>query len=345
MSNTYYQEEIIHAKDRLVFVVSLTALLFFLFISLEKDMVSIVFPAVVLVGSLTVFSFLHYFFINTFSETLLNFRKNMLILLDFLTITYLVGLFEENGIFLLPLYMIIVMRSGLAFGIKYFYMSIGLATISWGTLLFYSYYWQGHTDILATFVMTTFLLPLFYLNFIERVHDERMALSLKLEETEQDANYDALTGAPNRKMYKEFMKEAIENKKFFTLLFIDLNKFKAINDTYGHNLGDSVLKEVVRRLALSIDEEDFLARLGGDEFVIITLRKKIFLEKFIEKLESTCIGEHTSEGVTVRIELSIGLSMYPDDSTTELMLNKYADDAMYKAKQNPNSYHAFHSEI
>jgi len=81
-----------------------------------------------------------------------------------------------------------------------------------------------------------------------------------------------LTGVANRKQYKDTMMDLIHEKEPFALLFIDLNKFKAINDTHGHHVGDEVLKEVARRLSENIDDDDFLARLGGDEFVIITKR-------------------------------------------------------------------------
>ena len=343
--NIDFQEERRHAQGRLILVLVFTILGFVIFNRLDKDIASVIFTANLVLGALSIFSLLHYIFIMRKPFTLIAFRKHILIFFDLLSVTFLTGIFEENGLFLLPLYIIIVMRSGLSFGIGYFYISIVSASFSWILLLFYFPYWQEHTDILATFAMTTFLIPLFYLKFITRIHEDNYKLSEKLEVTQHDANYDSLTGAPNRKMYKEVMKEAINENEFFTLLFIDLNKFKAINDNYGHHIGDSVLKEVSKRLSDSIDDEDFFARLGGDEFVIITKRRKAFLKKFIEKLEYTTIGKHTAEGVTVPIELSIGISMYPDDSKEEMMLSKYADEAMYEAKQNPNSYHAYYSEI
>jgi diguanylate cyclase (GGDEF)-like protein len=178
-----------------------------------------------------------------------------------------------------------------------------------------------------------------------RVHAQNSELTQVLSSTAKDARHDELTGVANRKVYKEEMKKALKSREFFALCFIDLNKFKVINDTHGHHIGDEVLKEVVRRLENYLGDEDFLARLGGDEFVIITRRKRVFLQKFIQRLEEAVIGKFEVEGLSVPIELSIGVSTFPDDSKTEMMLSKYADEAMYVAKKNKSTYHKFYDEL
>jgi diguanylate cyclase (GGDEF)-like protein len=343
--NIYYQEEKKHASSRLTALVIIT---FFSFIFYEQSSgelsAKLLFVSLLLSG-LTLISMLHYYIVIRKPNSIVVFRKNLLIFLDLAILTFFIALFEKEGLFLLPLYILIVMRNGLSFGIEYFYSSIVLAGISWVLLLIYSPYWKEHNDIIATFAMTTLLLPLFYIKFITRVHQKNNELSNILTTTEYDANYDTLTSIPNRKMYKEEIYSSLKKREFFALLFIDLNKFKAINDNYGHHIGDVVLQEVSKRLSMAIDNDDFLARLGGDEFVIITKRKKVFLKKFIEKIEQEVIGKHTAEGVTVPIELSIGISMYPDDSRDEMMLSKYADDAMYVAKKKKDTYHQFYAEL
>jgi len=343
--NIYYQEEKKHASSRLAVLIIITFFSFIFYEQTSGDMAAKMLLVSLVLGGLTFVSMAHYFLINRKPNILVPYRKNLLIFLDLIILTFFIALFEKEGLFLLPLYIMIVMRSGLSFGIEYFYSSIILAVISWVLLLVYSPYWKEHSDILATFAMTTLLLPLFYLKFITRVHQKNDELSDILTTTEYDANYDALTGIANRKMYKEAIYTSLKQREFFALLFIDLNKFKAINDTYGHHIGDSVLQEVSKRLTSVIDDDDFLARLGGDEFVIITKRKKVFMGKFIEKLEQNVIGKHTAEGVTVPIELSIGISMFPDDSRDEMMLSKYADDAMYAAKKKLGTYHQFYHDI
>jgi len=343
--NIYYEEEKKHASNRLTALFVITFFSFMFFKQANAEMASKIFFMSLALGGMTLLSILHYFFIVRWPGTFVGVRKNFLIFLDLTVLTFLIAIFEKNGLFFLPFYIMIVMRSGLSFGIKYFYTSIILAAVSWALLFLYSEYWKAHYDIIVTFAMTTLLIPLFYLKFITRIHEENDKLSEILTTTEHDANYDGLTGIPNRKMYKEVISNALKEKEFFALLFIDLNKFKVINDTYGHHIGDGVLKEVAERLRKCIEDEDFIARLGGDEFVIITKRKKIFLQKFLEKLEKNVIGEHDIDGVKLFIELSIGVSLYPDDSHDEMLLGKYADEAMYAVKKKQNKYHMFYEDI
>lgn len=268
-----------------------------------------------------------------------------MIFIDLAVLTCFIFSFGEHGLFLFPFYILIVMHSGLSLGVYFFYSSMVIAAISWVALFIYSSYWKAHSDIIVTFAMTTFLIPLFYLKTIIRIDEENTELNQTLNEVVYDATYDALTGAANRKKYKDTIMELINKKEPFALLFIDLNKFKVINDTHGYHVGDEVLKEVARRLSENIDEDDFLARLGGDEFVIITKRKKIYMEKFLARLERNVIGRHKVGNTVVPIELSIGVSLYSDDSRIAMMLSKYADEAMYRAKKDPDLYHYFYHEI
>jgi len=339
--NIYYQEEKKYVTNKLTILFIIT---FFSFAISTEIFSQILFIRLVL-GGLVLVTMFHYMLVIRYPDMFVVYRKNLLILLDLTVLTFLIMMLENYGLFFLPFYIIIVMQSSLSFGIQYFYASIFSAVISWILLLIYSDYWRVHYDIIATFAMTTLLIPFFYLKFITRVHEQNIKLSEMLSETKHDANHDPLTGIANRKVYKEVMHIRLKEKEFFALLFIDLDKFKAINDTYGHHIGDGVLREVAKRLIKSIDSNDFLARLGGDEFVIISKRKKVFLAKFLENLEKNVIGKHTVHGVEVYIDMSIGISLYPDDGIDEASLAKYADDAMYIAKKKPNVHHMFYTDI
>jgi diguanylate cyclase (GGDEF)-like protein len=343
--NIYYQEERKYASDRFIVLVVLTLLSFVVAGQSSGEFAE----KVVLTGFtflvLLIFSMIHFYFISTKPSLMVSIRKNILIVADFGVLTFLIMTFQEDGLFLFPLYILIVMRSGLSFGLPVFYSSLIFAGVSWVALLLYSPYWKEHSNIIATFAVTTFLIPLFYLKFIIRVHEENHELVQTLNDVTYDANYDELTGIANRKQYKELMMELINKKEPFALLFIDLNKFKAINDTHGHHIGDEVLKEVARRLSDNLEEDDFLARLGGDEFVIITKRKKMYMDKFLAKLERSVIGRHKVGSIIVPIELSIGISYFPDDNRTAMMLAKFADEAMYTAKKDPDRYHYFYHEL
>jgi len=343
--NIYYQEERKYVSDRFIGLIIFALVAFILSGQSSGEFFEKTLFTGFILLALILFSVLHYYFINTFPTKWIGFRKYLLIIADLSVLTYLIISFDETGLFFLPIYILIVMRSGLSFGVSFFYSCLGLAGVSWLALITYSSYWEAHRDVVATFAITTFLLPLFYLKFIMRVHEENHELTQTLNDVSYDANYDELTGIANRKYYKETIEELLDEKVPFALLFIDLNKFKVINDTHGHHIGDEVLKEVARRLSESIDEDDFLARLGGDEFAIITKRKKIYMEKFVARLEQVVIGRHKMGSIVVPIELSIGISFYPDDSQSIMMLSKFADEAMYHAKKAVGRYHCFYHEL
>jgi len=162
---------------------------------------------------------------------------------------------------------------------------------------------------------------------------------LKQKETlAYQAHYDTLTKLPNRVLFKDRLTQAIakakRNKTQFALFFVDLDHFKEVNDTYGHEAGDSVLVEVARRLKNCVRESDTVSRLAGDEFLII-------LEDFDSKESVAVIAKLLVDALQMPIHFhqkellvtcSIGVSIYPDDSDNADTLVKYADRAMYNAK-------------
>ncbi len=165
------------------------------------------------------------------------------------------------------------------------------------------------------------------------------------------AYYDVLTGLANRTYFYELFKEAVKiskrQKTSFRLLFIDLDNFKNINDTYGHDIGDAVLQEFALRLKASVRESDNVVRLGGDEFIILLL--DIAMEKKLENLVQKILNEVQKEFVIDKHSLfftcSIGISSFPQDATDIDTLLKYADTAMYKAKlEGKNTFKIYKKE-
>lgn len=166
------------------------------------------------------------------------------------------------------------------------------------------------------------------------------------------AHHDTLTGLPNRVLFTDRLEQEIEKakryEKGFALMFIDLDKFKHINDSLGHGVGDSVLKEVARRLKGILRSEDTLARLSGDEFTVIMKEliqpedASLLAEKILETLAKPMyIDDHM-----LYVSGSIGISLYPQDATDAQLLLKYADTAMYKAKkEGRNTFQFYSSEM
>jgi diguanylate cyclase (GGDEF)-like protein len=152
------------------------------------------------------------------------------------------------------------------------------------------------------------------------------------------SEFDLLTDIPNRFAMAKFInariEEARQTSSLLGLIYIDLDKFKQINDTYGHHAGDLYLQQVALRMSHQLLGGDMLARLGGDEFAaVVSLQHgRSDLDKILARLKS-CFDEPFSiEGILLHGEASIGIALYPEDGATEDSLLSAADAAMYKAK-------------
>jgi diguanylate cyclase (GGDEF)-like protein/PAS domain S-box-containing protein len=152
------------------------------------------------------------------------------------------------------------------------------------------------------------------------------------------AHYDALTGVANRNLFFEKLENSIRDaqreERIFALLYLDLDKFKAINDSMGHEIGDLVLKTVASRLQEVVRTGDMVARMGGDEFTIIlnALHSAADAEILAKKITKTIAAPFAANGFVCTLGVSIGISLFPKDgSHTEILVNK-ADYAMYLAK-------------
>ncbi len=194
----------------------------------------------------------------------------------------------------------------------------------------------------------------------ERVHHKTLELhklnkeleskvNARTEELKHLAYYDALTDLPNRVLFEDRLRIAIEKSKrsgnLVVLFFIDLDRFKEINDSFGHKAGDEVLHSVTVKLLAHVRSEDTLARLGGDEFTLLIENVKtveectLIAQKMLSiSQEPIQIGSHT-----IYASLSIGIALAPQDANNAEDLLKNADAAMYKAKENGRNNFAFYS--
>jgi len=179
--------------------------------------------------------------------------------------------------------------------------------------------------------------------------DEKLAAEQRIQHL---AAHDGLTGLPNRRTFSELLeysiKSARRNSKRCAVLFVDLDRFKVINDSLGHAVGDQFLIEVSRRLRASVRESDVVARLGGDEFVIV-------LNDIDDREQAAVVARKLLHGVSPVLNLaghecrttaSIGIAVFPDDGNDEHTLTKNADMAMYLAKEEgKNDFRFFSTSI
>jgi diguanylate cyclase len=189
--------------------------------------------------------------------------------------------------------------------------------------------------------------------------DSYMAVeSAKIATTLQTANeqlhtiayHDGLTGLPTRLLLEDRLNQAAyhaeRNRKTFACLFIDLDKFKPVNDAFGHRVGDELLKAVAHRLQDCIRKADTVARIGGDEFVVVLneIEQEDDVVAISEQILDCIKQAFNIEGHELSISCSIGISIYPRDGKTPDTLLLHADKAMYQAKQ-AGGYAFFNSDI
>ena len=154
----------------------------------------------------------------------------------------------------------------------------------------------------------------------------------------QQANFDPLTDLPNRRMFQDRLEQELKkshrDKSPLALMFIDLDKFKEVNDTMGHDKGDILLVEAARRIAQCVRESDTVARIGGDEFTVILseLDDTSSVERIAQSIIDALVAPFQLDEDVAFVSASIGITLYPNDATNLEMLMSNADQAMYASK-------------
>lgn len=169
------------------------------------------------------------------------------------------------------------------------------------------------------------------------------------ERVEHMAYHDRLTGLPNRSLFSNLLAASIglahRNGRRLAVLFLDLDGFKHVNDTLGHEAGDQMLQEVASRLKGCLRESDTVARVGGDEFVALLpdLEDETYVAAVARKVIEGIAGRFVIRGREFRVTASVGISLYPEDGADEEALMKCADTAMYHAKAGGKNGFQFYS--
>ena len=175
-------------------------------------------------------------------------------------------------------------------------------------------------------------------------------LKVSQEQLERLAHHDPLTGLPNRLMFRDRLEHAMQRadraRTQLALLFLDLDRFKRVNDSLGHTVGDDLLRSVAERLSKVLRRDDTLARLGGDEFTVLIegLSEGDHAAHIAEKLVDALIEPFLVQGHELVVGASIGISIYPRDARSTETLLRNADAAMYRAKDAGRNTFCFYSE-
>jgi diguanylate cyclase (GGDEF)-like protein len=212
-----------------------------------------------------------------------------------------------------------------------------------------TYWWRAGAGSLSVIVLAALLGRMSWQLTQSRLREGEIKLE-HAKRVEYLAYHDGLTGLPNRSMYSKLLSQSISEAHRYgrrlAVAFLDLDRFKQINDTLGHAAGDQLLQDVAKRLRLCVRESDTVARLGGDEFVVLLpeLSDVKHAAVIAEKILLAIAKPFTLIGQEFRVTASIGISTYPFDGLDEQTLTKNADVAMYKAKADGKNNFQFYAE-
>jgi diguanylate cyclase (GGDEF)-like protein/PAS domain S-box-containing protein len=183
-----------------------------------------------------------------------------------------------------------------------------------------------------------------------KLEQEARGHQLAAERVEYLAYYNSLTTLPNRSLFSSLLNQAVNLARRYgkqlAVLFVDLDRFKNINDTLGHQAGDLLLQEVAKRLKNCLRESDVVARLGGDEFVVLlpTFDRTEDVEAVAHKILTTISKSFEALGQEFRVTASVGISIYPKDGDDNRSLMRNADIAMYRAKEDGKNNFQYYCE-
>jgi diguanylate cyclase (GGDEF)-like protein len=291
------------------------------------------------IGFYFIFSIIWFLYVRRF-PAISPWRRIIAICVDMGAISYCMSLAGTSGTAFYPLYLWVILGNGIRFGRTYLFISLVVGVFGFTYVILRAPFWHEYITVAIGLGVGLVIITLYVNSLLERINKLNENLSIQLKETEHNAMHDSLTGLFNRYAFYEQVEQAIQryrrNFASFWIVYIDLDGFKPVNDTYGHEIGDLLLKEVSERMKKTIRSTDIVARLGGDEFALLLTdpqKEQKTLENVAGKLLSEISMTYLIKNIEVKISASIGISQYPDNGRTTEEVIRSADSAMYAVKR------------
>ena len=266
------------------------------------------------------------------------YRRGLNIVMDMAAVCLAMYLLGEAGAVFFPLLLWISIANGLRFGVKYLLFAQVVGILSFISVAIFSEYWQLNMEFVTGLLISLLTLPSLYAIQIRRMYQLNARLQSELASARHAAQHDGLTGLPNRVQFTERLELEVKRSKrtgeSFALMYIDLDGFKQVNDTLGHQYGDELLAAFSARLEEIVRESDLAARVGGDEFAIIlpTIETLEGLEQFAQRLKVAIREPYEVQGRDTCLNASIGMALFPDDAHSLDDLIRVVDLRMYEDK-------------
>lgn len=334
------REEISQAKARLAYVVVTELYLLVIARFFDIDVESAFVRIQVLLLGVTLYALFLLYFVRRYM-VFSPLRQGVTIAVDIGAVSYVMFLLGGAGAVFYPLYLWIISGNGLRFGMAYLWFAMGLGFVGFAVLVGFNDYWLANLSAGIGLLLGVLILPSFFAVLIRRLHQLNQRLQTLVVAKEHLASHDDLTGLCNRYCFNRRLAEEIaraeRNGLGFSLLYLDLDGFKPINDSYGHDVGDLLLKSVADRLRAEIRSVDLAVRLGGDEFAVLTMAGNGDDQAgvLVGRIEQAITAPHDvldDRGNSLSIGVSIGVATYPLDGTDAETLMRVADTQMYRKK-------------
>jgi len=331
MNDRIQEEEISQAKARVAIGIVVLFAIVGIFYFQKINAITVLFVLICFV-----FTALWLLFVRRYPGDYL-WRRRVMSLFDIGTVSVALYLSGEWGAIFYFLYLWIIVGNGMRFGSRTLMEVMVLGVIGYSFVLMNSEYWLDNMPTGGGLLLGLIILPSFYMVLIKRLHALNDKLNLELEKTTYAATHDGMTNLLNREYFFQRVTERVyEAKRYgehFAIVFIDLDGFKEINDTYGHHYGDELLKTTAARIQQTVRKCDLVARLGGDEFAVILQeinddQINIFAKRLLDQIEKDILIENCD----ARITASVGISLFPEHGELADALVKAADTAMYQSK-------------
>jgi diguanylate cyclase (GGDEF)-like protein len=266
------------------------------------------------------------------------YRRGLNILTDIAVVTLAMYLLGDMGVVFFPLLLSITMDNGLRYGIRYLFFAQITGVTAFILVALFSEYWRVNPEFAVGLLIGLMALPLLYAIQTRRLFQLNERLQSELAFARYAAQHDGLTGLPNRAQFTERLELEVKRSRrtgeSFALMYIDLDGFKQVNDTLGHQFGDDLLAAFSARLGEIVRETDLAARVGGDEFAIVlpTIDTRAGLEQFSQRLKLAIREPYAVQGRDTCVNASIGVALFPDDAHNLDDLIRVVDLRMYEDK-------------
>ena len=302
---------------------------------------------VLLVWSALLFSYAWYLKVRAANQNS-HWRRRSVVFFDIFVVSSALYLGEAWGSLFYFLYLWIVVGNGIRFGRRALLEAMSMGLVGFTIVLQITPFWQSNAQIGYGLLAGVIILPLFYLDLIKRLHDLNDQLNTELRNATYAATHDAMTGLYNRSYFFDTIDRKLvsdgHSAAALAVVFVDLDGFKAVNDTCGHHCGDELLKRIADKLKSLSGEGDVIARLGGDEFDLLLDGAGVgeaedFARRVIREVD---IPLSLSDG-DVSVTASIGISLCGRDGHDADSLVRAADSAMYQSKNSGKNRYCFYS--